>query len=602
MTARIGAVGRKASRLGGSPPAVEESQVNALIAEGETGHRSPQDVVDEIHAAAETEAGVTDGHAYGRIGRRFDRRSPFYIGLTGALGVAVVWALGTIVLAVGQILLLVALAIVIAVGLDPPVAWLHRRRMPRGAAVAIVLAVARVFVSSSRAVPVLITQGTALAKELPHYLHSLNNHHTFLGKINKRYHIITALQKFISKGGSSAIASGVLGVGKVVVDLIGAVVVVLILSIYLLADLPRVKRGIYELAPASRRPRVVLLTDEILTRIGGYVLGNLFTSFVAGLGTWVWALALACPVARVALLDLIPIIGSTIGGIIVLADRRDRHARVLCARLLTVVATLIGVRRSRARGENDAQLAARRQQPAPASVSAAALPALLLGLIGAALALGIPYALLLGLLVALLDLIPVVARRSPRARPAVARQSRRCKRSTRGRRQASRPEFRAALGQTLAGSPGTTPAGETAGDKDQAREHENEESERLHRLRPDARDEHAGDHRHHQHGPQRREPRARRDRTPASESLAQRIAPGQSARVAVLLATERSRSSSPGRRGCSRCGARTAPDRPRGRAARCARAFPPRGSRGPDAAPAALRRAAAAPLAAPCWY
>ena len=306
------------------PPTAEESHVNALIAEGETGHRSPQDVVDEIHAAAETEAGVTDGHAYGRIGRRFDRRSPFYIGLTGALGVAVVWALGTIVLAVGQILLLVALAIVIAVGLDPPVAWLHRRGLPRGAAVAAVLAVALAVFAGflASAVPVLVTQGTALAKDLPHYLHTLNNHHTFLGKINARYHIVSALQKFISKGGSSAIASGVLGVGKVVVDLIGAVVVVLILSIYLLADLPRVKRGIYELAPASRRPRVVLLTDEILTRIGGYVLGNLFTSFVAGLGTWVWALALGIPYALllgllVALLDLIPVVGSTIGGIIV---------------------------------------------------------------------------------------------------------------------------------------------------------------------------------------------------------------------------------------------------------------------------------------------
>ena len=211
--------------IASEPVASGESQVNALIAEGETGHRSPQDVVDEIHAAAEAEAGVTDGQAYGRIGRRFDRRSPFYIGLTGGLGVAVVYALGTIVLAAGQILLLIALAIVVAVGLDPPVAWLHRRGLPRWAAVAAVLAVALGVFGGflALAVPVLVTQGTALAKDLPHYLHSLNNHSTFLGKLNARYHVVTALQKFISKGGSSAIASGVLGVGKVVVDLIPVV-------------------------------------------------------------------------------------------------------------------------------------------------------------------------------------------------------------------------------------------------------------------------------------------------------------------------------------------------------------------------------------------
>jgi predicted PurR-regulated permease PerM len=93
-------------------------------------------------------------------------------------------------------------------------------------------------------------------------------------------------------------------------------------AVYLLADLPRVKRGIYRLAPKSRRARMVLLTDEILVRIGGYVLGNLLTSFIAGLGTWVWCLAFGIQYAlllgfMVALLDLIPVVGSTIGGIIV---------------------------------------------------------------------------------------------------------------------------------------------------------------------------------------------------------------------------------------------------------------------------------------------
>ena len=306
------------------PPEGDESEISVLIAEGETEDKSAQDVVDEIHIAAEAEAGVTDDHAYGEVGPRFDRRSPFYIGVTGALGVAVVYALVSMVFAAGQILLLIALAVVIAVGLDPPVAWLHRRGLPRWAAVTAVLVVSLALFGGfiGVAVPVLVTQASALAKDLPHYLHSLNNNSTFLGKLNTRYHIVNALQTFIHKGGSSAIAKGVLGFGKVVVDLIGAVIVVLIISIYLLADLPRVKRGLYQLAPQSRRARMVLLTDEIVTRIGGYVLGNLLTSFIAGFGTWAWALALGIPYAvllglLVALLDLIPVVGSTVGGIIV---------------------------------------------------------------------------------------------------------------------------------------------------------------------------------------------------------------------------------------------------------------------------------------------
>ena len=306
------------------PTEPQEPDVSELIAEGETADKSPQELIDEIHSAAESEAGVSDELAYGRVGARFDRKSPFFVGLTGALGVAVVFAVGSVILAMGQVLVLIALAITIAVGLDPAVVFLVRRGLPRGFAVTAVLVLALAVFAGflALAIPVLVNQATTLANELPGYLHSLNNKATFLGKLNERYHVVKAIQKLLDKGGSSAIAGGVLGFGKVVLDLVGAVVVVLVLSIYLLADLPRVKRGLYQLAPRSRRPRMVLLTDEIMTRIGGYVLGNLLTSFIAGFGTWAWAMIFGIPYAfllgfLVALLDLIPVVGSTVGGIIV---------------------------------------------------------------------------------------------------------------------------------------------------------------------------------------------------------------------------------------------------------------------------------------------
>jgi predicted PurR-regulated permease PerM len=216
------------------------------------------------------------------------------------------------------------LALFIAVGLDPAVAWLHRRRVPRWLAVSIVLAAALGIFAAfvALAIPVLVTQATNLAGEIPHYLRALKNHNTTLGKLNTRFHIVTSLQKLFKGGASATIAQGALGAGKVILDAVAAAVVVAILSIYLLSDLPRVKRAIYQLAPRSRRARMVLLTDEILSRVGGYVLGNLLTSFVAGFGTWAWAMIFGIPYALllgllVALFDLIPIVGSTIGGAIV---------------------------------------------------------------------------------------------------------------------------------------------------------------------------------------------------------------------------------------------------------------------------------------------
>jgi predicted PurR-regulated permease PerM len=280
-----------------------------------------QDVIDEIHAEAAVEAGVGPESEYGRIGRPFDRSSPFFVGFVAALGVAVAFALAYLVVAAGQVLVLLGLAFFIAVGLEPAVLWLYRRGLPRWTAVVIVLLCALALFAGFliSAVPVLVTQATHLADNIPHYLRALNNRHNELGKLNAKYHIVRSIQKLLK--GSASVHTA-LGVGKVVLDLVTSVVVVAIVSVYLLADLPRVRRGIYQLAPKSRRARMILLTDEILGRVGGYVLGNLLTSFIAGFGTWVWCLALGIPYSLllgllVALLDLIPIVGSTVGGVIV---------------------------------------------------------------------------------------------------------------------------------------------------------------------------------------------------------------------------------------------------------------------------------------------
>ena len=66
----------------------------------------------------------------------------------------------------------------------------------------------------------------------------------------------------------------------------------------------------------------MLIGDEIFTKVGGYVLGNVITSFIAGAGTFLWMLAWGIPYPAllgllIFLLDLIPVIGSTVGGAIV---------------------------------------------------------------------------------------------------------------------------------------------------------------------------------------------------------------------------------------------------------------------------------------------
>ena len=252
-----------------------------------------------------------------------NRRSPFFVGMAAAAGVAVTYGLVELVIRARSVLVLIGLALFIAAGLDPAVGWLTRRRLPRWSAVIVILLVVAAVVAgfAAAAIPPLTAQVTALAHELPHYMHTLQDHNSALGKLNARYHVEQRLSKLLSSKGT-ALVGGVLGAGELVLSAASAMVIVTVLVVYFLAAMPHIKLFLYRLAPASRRPRVILIGDEIFVKVGGYMLGNFVTSLIAGLGTWAWLEIVGVPYPvllglLVALLDLIPMIGSTIGGAIV---------------------------------------------------------------------------------------------------------------------------------------------------------------------------------------------------------------------------------------------------------------------------------------------
>jgi predicted PurR-regulated permease PerM len=275
---------------------------------------------DKLTAAvAEAEATV----GLGQPGRPLNRRSPFFIGMTAAAGVAVTYGLVEVVIRARSVLVLIGLALFLAAGLDPVVSRLSRRRLPRWAAVlTVVLACAAVLaIFALAAIPPLTSQTAALAHHLPQYLHALRDPHSELGRLNTRYHIQSRLTELVSSRGAS-IAGGVLGAGEVVLSTATSLIVLAVLTIYFLAGMPQIKLFLYRLAPQSRRTRVILIGDEIFTKVGGYVLGNVLTSVIAGLGTYIWMVIWGIPYPAllgllVALLDLIPVIGSTIGGLVV---------------------------------------------------------------------------------------------------------------------------------------------------------------------------------------------------------------------------------------------------------------------------------------------
>jgi len=273
-----------------------------------------REAVQQAERMAEETGGL------GRPGRPLNRRSPFFIGMTAAAGVAVTIGVIELLIKAGSILILVGMALFIAAGLDPIVSWLTRHRVPRWLGVVITLLglVGILAVFLALAIPRVTAEASTLVNQLPHYAKELQNHNSELGKLNAKYHVESRLSTLISSHGSSLVG-GVLSVGEVVVSAVSSLLLVFVLTVYFLGGLPRIKLFAYRLVPASRRPRTILLTDEIFSRVGGYVLGNVLTSLIIGVGTAVWMLAWSIPypfllAMFVALVDLIPVIGSYIGG------------------------------------------------------------------------------------------------------------------------------------------------------------------------------------------------------------------------------------------------------------------------------------------------
>ena len=267
------------------------------------------------------EAQADEDNPFGRPGQQISREHPFVIAFTATLGVATAALLVEAVLVARQVLVLILIAAFLAVGLDPAVRWLVRRGIRRSIAVLVIVFAALGFFGGfvAAVAPPIARQSTSLVKHAPDYVHRLDDNSTFKN-LDKRYHITQNVEKRAKKGVDVNALGGVVGVGKAILGIFAATLTVIILTIYFLANMPGIKATMYRTIPRSRRARVGLLTDEILNRVGGYVLGNLATSVVAGVTTFVWLIAwgIPYPVALamfVAITDLIPLIGATLGAV-----------------------------------------------------------------------------------------------------------------------------------------------------------------------------------------------------------------------------------------------------------------------------------------------
>ncbi len=291
-------------------------------ATGKTAERRSDDADSDEHPVRPATGGK-DVQPFGRLGRPFGGH-PFVFGFTCALGVLTAWMLVQALAATVSVLVLILVSLFLAIGLDPVVQWLERRSLPRWLAITVVFVTVIAFfaVFGLAIVPALSDQVSQFVDRLPAYLEQLRNQPQ-IRELDQRYQLLERAQQYLTSGdlGTQAFG-GLLGAAGIVISAVFSTLTVLILTLYFLASLRSVTRLGYRLVPSSRRPRVRLLGDEILKRVGGYVAGNLLISLIAGVTTFIFLTIAGVPYALalsilVAITDLIPLIGAGIGAAVV---------------------------------------------------------------------------------------------------------------------------------------------------------------------------------------------------------------------------------------------------------------------------------------------
>src|SRR5690606_31163858 len=222
-----------------------------------------------------------------------------------------------------SILVLIFIALFIAVGLNRAVVGLRRWGLPRWLAVTTVaLGIVVMFGGVLLAlIPPLVTQTSTLVGNAPEYFGQLRRNQ-MLRDLDEQYDVFNRLQGALAEVNLARVAGGLFGGAQALFGAVGNVVTVLLLTIYFMAAFDRIRVGAYRLVPASRRERVQAIGDEILSKVGAYMAGALTIAIVAGASTWVFLLiaGVAYPFALavvVAVCDLIPQVGATIGAVVV---------------------------------------------------------------------------------------------------------------------------------------------------------------------------------------------------------------------------------------------------------------------------------------------
>jgi predicted PurR-regulated permease PerM len=225
-----------------------------------------------------------------------------------------------------QIITWLFVALFLTLALNPAVGALEQRGWRRGRATAVIFLVVILIVAALGFlfIPTLVHQITGFADAVPGYVNDLTKGKGPFGFLERKYHIVEKIRQASHGGGVTKLAGGagaILSLTQSVVTAVVGFVTIVFLTVFMLLEGPTWwERGLGLVAPSSR-PRWRNVGRQIGRTVSGYVTGNLLISIIAGISSAIVLLIMGVPFPfalglLVAILDLIPLAGATLAGIL----------------------------------------------------------------------------------------------------------------------------------------------------------------------------------------------------------------------------------------------------------------------------------------------
>jgi predicted PurR-regulated permease PerM len=227
-----------------------------------------------------------------------------------------------------HVLAWVVIALFLALALDPLVSWIQKHtRLGRGSAIGMTYLILLIVIVGVGAtfVPKLVDEVNGFVQALPNYVHDLTHGRGRLGFLERKYHVVEKVREQVKKGGATKVlglSGAALSITKSIITIIAATVTIVFLTFFMLLEGGSWMDRIYSLFPEESRPRWRRVGHDIYRTVGGYVTGNIVISLIAGGSITVVLLVMGVQYAvalglLVAILDLIPLAGATVAGVIV---------------------------------------------------------------------------------------------------------------------------------------------------------------------------------------------------------------------------------------------------------------------------------------------